>query len=115
MNHIYFNLLFRQLKEKNIFHYKGMVLHQNKVREKWVTKWIMIFEDSKGTLKEKVINENFKNPGRVKNSVQKKQMEEMARMIIEISEGLRFIHSHGIVHRELKLDNIIVSKNIYTS
>lgn len=29
----------------------------------------MIFEDFKGILKEKVINENFKNLGRVKNFV----------------------------------------------
>lgn len=40
-------------------------------------------------------------------------MEEMVRMIIEIFEGFWFIYSYGIVYREFKFDNIIVSKNIY--
>lgn len=73
--------------------------------------WIMVLEFCSGTLKEKVISDNYDNPAKVGTiySVQVDQMEDMAKMVIEICEGLRYLHNKDLVHRDLKLENILVS------
>lgn len=74
----------------------------------------MIMEYCFGTLKEKLINEDYNNPAKVEKmySVQVEQMKEMARMVMEICEGLRYIHNKDMVHRDIKLENILVSTSI---
>lgn len=74
----------------------------------------MIMEYCFGTLKEQLINEDYNNPAKVEKmySVQVEQMKEMARMVMEICEGLRYIHNKDMVHRDLKLENILVSTSI---
>ena len=75
----------------------------------------MVLEFCSGTLKEKIINENYDNPAKVGKiySVQVEQMEEMADLVIQICEGLRYIHKKDMVHRDLKLENILVSENVW--
>lgn len=72
----------------------------------------MILEYCSGTLKEKVINDGYDNPAKLgwAHSEQLKQMEEMAHLMIQICEGLRYIHRKDMIHRDLKLENILVSK-----
>lgn len=74
----------------------------------------MIMEYCFGTLKEKLIDEDYNNPAKFEKmySVQVEQMKEMARMVKEICEGLRYIHNKDMVHRDLKLENILVSTSI---
>ena len=75
----------------------------------------MVLEFCSGTLKEKIINDNYDNPAKVGKiySVQVEQMEEMADLVIQICEGLRYIHKKDMVHRDLKLENILVSENVW--
>ena len=104
----------RDLDHKNIAHYLGGTLREEKVRGKRRLFWIMVLEFCSGTLKEKIINENYDNPAKVGKiySVQVEQMEEMADLVIQICEGLRYIHKKDMVHRDLKLENILVSENV---
>ena len=73
----------------------------------------MVLEFCSGSLKEKIINDNYDNPAKVGKiySVQVEQMEEMADLVIQICEGLRYIHKKDMVHRDLKLENILVSED----
>lgn len=38
--------------------------------------------------------------------------EEIKRVFASIVEGLLYLHSHGIIHRDLKLSNILLSENL---
>lgn len=102
------------MDHKNIVHYYGATLREEKVRGKNRLFWIMVMEHCSGTLKDKIINEDYDNPAKVGKiySVQVEQMEEMARMVMEICEGLRYIHNKDMVHRDLKLENVLVSNNL---
>lgn len=63
------------------------------------------------TLKSVFIDGTFENPGKLPvYSAQVEAMETMARYVIQISEGLEYIHSKGLVHRDLKLENILVRR-----
>ena len=103
----------RDLDHKNIVHYFGGTLREEKIRGKNRLFWIMVLEFCSGTLKEKIINDNYDNPAKVGKiySVQVEQMEEMADLVIQICEGLRYIHKKDMVHRDLKLENILVSED----
>lgn len=62
------------------------------------------------TLKNKFINPDYENPGSVGHlySAQIEQMEELARYVIQICEGLEYLHTKKMVHRDMKLENILV-------
>ncbi|XP_061187856.1 uncharacterized protein LOC133195895 [Saccostrea echinata] len=102
----------RELDHKNIVKYYGATLREEKIKGKGRLFWIMILEFCSGTLKDKIINDDYDNPAKVGKiySVQVEQMEEMARMVIEICEGLRYLHNKDLVHRDLKLENILLAK-----
>lgn len=102
------------MDHKHIVQYYGASLREENVRGKNCLFWVMIMEYCFGTLKEKLINEDYNNPAKVEKmySVQVEQMKEMARMVMEICEGLRYIHNKDMVHRDLKLENILVSTSI---
>jgi serine/threonine protein kinase len=42
----------------------------------------------------------------------KKQYSIMLDLLIQLIEGLDFIHKHGIIHADIKLDNIIVTQKM---
>ena len=62
------------------------------------------------TLKSKFINSEYDNPAKVGNvySVQVGQMEELARYAMQMCRGLEYLHSKKLVHRDMKLENILV-------
>lgn len=102
------------MDHKHIVQYYGASLREENVRGKKCLFWVMIMEYCFGTLKEKLIDEDYNNPAKFEKmySVQVEQMKEMARMVKEICEGLRYIHNKDMVHRDLKLENILVSTSI---
>lgn len=72
--------------------------------------WIMIMEYCDDTLKSKFISPDYENPGKVEiYSVQIEQMEELARYAVQICGGLEFLHKKKMVHRDMKLENILVN------
>lgn len=71
----------------------------------------MILEYCKCTLIDKVIHEDYQNPGKVDQSLQQTPKLEMARYASQICQVLEFIHGKDLVHRALKLENIPVSKH----
>ncbi|KAM9956188.1 hypothetical protein ACTFIR_002899 [Dictyostelium discoideum] len=62
---------------------------------------------------ERNILENYQNQSIVKffESFEKNEEHEAKNIIAQIVNGLEFIHSCGIIHRDLKLDNLIFDKN----
>lgn len=69
----------------------------------------MIMEYCDDTLKSKFLCPEYDNPGKVQTySVQVEQMEELARYAKQICEGLEYLHKKKMVHRDMKLENILV-------
>jgi serine/threonine protein kinase len=109
---ISFNLsvfYFREVKHENIVAYYGCTLQQSGQTRRNVH-WIMIMEYCDDTLKNKFINSEYDNPAKVGNiySVQVGQMEELARYAMQICRGLEYLHTKKLVHRDMKLENILV-------
>ena len=109
---ISFNLsvfYFREVNHENIVAYYGCTLQQSGKTRRNVH-WIMIMEYCDDTLKNKFINSEYDNPAKVGNiySVQVGQMEELARYAMQICRGLEYLHTKKLVHRDMKLENILV-------
>ena len=109
---ISFNLsvfYFREVNHENIVAYYGCALQQSGKTRRNVH-WIMIMEYCDDTLKNKFINSEYDNPAKVGNiySVQVGQMEELARYAMQICRGLEYLHTKKLVHRDMKLENILV-------
>ncbi|XP_033739946.1 tyrosine-protein kinase Fer-like isoform X2 [Pecten maximus] len=98
----------RDLKHKNIVTYFGSVLSET---EKSQIKWIMLLECCKGTLKDVFLEESFGNPGKLGNrrNEQLHAMRNMCRYVVELCHGLQYLHGKDLVHRDLKLENVLVS------
>lgn len=71
----------------------------------------MVLEHCTSNLHEKIMNENNVNPAKIgnKSSNHVEQMKDIANMIIEICDGLRYIYDKNLVHGNLKPANILVS------
>ncbi|OWF56275.1 uncharacterized protein LOC110449424 isoform X2 [Mizuhopecten yessoensis] len=98
----------RDLNHKNIVTYFGSVLSQN---EKLRISWIMLLEFCKGTLKDVFLEDSYENPGKLGNrrNDQIRAMRNMSRYVIELCRGLQYLHEKDLVHRDLKLENVLVS------
>ena len=112
LNHhflISFVFSYREVKHENIITYYGCALQQSGRTRKNVH-WIMIMEYCDDTLKNKFINSEYDNPAKVGNvySVQVGQMEELARYAMQICRGLEYLHRKKLVHRDMKMENILV-------
>lgn len=70
----------------------------------------MIMEYCDDTLKSKFIDSEYDNPAKVGNiySVQVEQMEELARYAMQMCRGLEYLHKKKLVHRDMKMENILV-------
>ncbi|XP_071175960.1 tyrosine-protein kinase Fer-like [Mytilus edulis] len=100
----------RELQHPNIIQYYGCTLQQSGKTRRMVH-WIMIMEYCDDTLKSKFISPDYENPGKVEiYSVQIEQMEELARYAVQICGGLEFLHKKKMVHRDMKLENILTVK-----
>ncbi|KAK3101580.1 hypothetical protein FSP39_004599 [Pinctada imbricata] len=99
----------REMDHRNIVRYYGCSLQMSPDGSK--IHWLMILEYCECTLKDKVLEDEFENPGKVDEALQKHPKQEMARYASQISKGIEFLHSKDLVHRDLKLENILVSKD----
>lgn len=105
---------FRELKHENIISYYGCTLQQIGQRTNKVH-WIMIMELCDQTLKNKFVDSDYDNPAKVGSihSLQIKQMGELARYAMQICIGLGYLHKKELVHRDIKLENILVNQYLF--
>jgi len=66
---------------------------------------VLVMEKCKGNLKNHIFKELKSPPGRSENPT---DVLQVCRWVREITDGLAFIHATRVVHRDLKLENILV-------
>lgn len=102
----------RELEHPNIIRYYGATYRYKDKRQKDM-QWIMILEICKCTLKEKFVSPDVNNPGKLSadSRSQMTAMINMAEFALQLLSGLKYLHQKGYVHRDLKLENVLVTEN----
>ncbi|XP_022796288.1 myosin light chain kinase A-like [Stylophora pistillata] len=94
--------LLKKLKHPNVVNFHGMSL----LKDDGETRVVLVMEYCTGNLKDRI----FKNPERAPaNSKNGDAKRDACRWIKQIIAALTFIHEQNVVHRDLKLDNILLS------
>jgi len=70
-----------------------------------ITRVILVLEKCKGDLKSKILDHPEATPAKTANL---DVFREVCRWTREITDALTFMHNEGLVHRDLKLENILV-------
>ena len=95
---------FRTLNHPNIVEFYGTSL----LRKEDTVRMILVMEKCKGNLKSHIFESA---PGKSEDPT---VVRMACRWVQEITDALAYIHEQGIVHRDLKLENILV-RNICLS
>ena len=93
---------FRILKHPHIVQFYGIYLDMSSPMS---TRVIFVMEKCKGNLRNHIFRELESTPGRSENAT---TVEEVRHWVKQIIDGLAHIHELGVVHRDLKLENILV-------
>ena len=91
----------RQLKHKHIIAFYGVAIE---VDNRKLLSVALVFELCPGSLKSHIFGNDSRIPWKTP-----KAAADTFRWTWQILDALEFIHSKNIVHRDLKLDNILVS------
>ena len=92
----------RILKHPHIVQFYGIYLDMSSPMS---TRVIFVMEKCKGNLRNHIFRELESTPGRSENAT---TVEEVRHWVKQIIDGLAHIHELGVVHRDLKLENILV-------
>ena len=92
----------RILKHPHIVQFYGIYLDMSSPMS---TRIIFVMEKCKGNLRNHIFRELESTPGRSENAT---SVEEVCHWLKQIIDGLAHIHELGVVHRDLKLENILV-------
>ncbi|KAH3892636.1 uncharacterized protein LOC127858136 [Dreissena polymorpha] len=103
----------RELDHPNIVRYYGATYTFRHAQQKRDMQWIMIMEVCNYTLKDKFISPEVSNPGKLAlgSTAQLDAMVVMADFALQLGKGVFYLHQKGFVHRDLKLENILVTEN----
>lgn len=101
----------RELDHPNIVRYHGATYKYKNMKHKKDMQWIMILEVCKYTLREKFVSQEVDSPGRLPPGTehQHQAMVRMADFALQLCSGVKYLHDKGFVHRDLKLENVLVS------
>ena len=94
-------MFIRKLDHPHIAKFYGTAL----LREKDAVRMILVMEKCKGNLKSHILEHPDAIPGKSKNAA---AIREVCRWVKEVTDGLDYIHKQGILHRDLKLENMMV-------
>ena len=75
------------------------------LKKEGTTRVILVMEKCKGNLKRQIFDNPEAAPAKTRNPDVSKTVLRWAK---EITAALAFIHKQGVVHRDLKLENILV-------
>ena len=102
----------RHLDHKNVVKFFGTM----KVNASHISKehkFVFVRTFCQANLRSVIFNDKSVTPAQASNIIQ--AIDAFLKWAIEIADGLNYIHERGLVHRHLKLENILVCINLTSS
>lgn len=95
----------------NIIRYYGATYRFENEKYKTGMQWIMLMELCECTLRRTFLDRDDCNPGKYPHDSAEYHhaMVAMADICRQLTSGVKYLHDKGFIHRDLKLENILVS------